>query len=567
MVYISQAMLQILDTLGRDEFTVKDAEKALDRKELAKTLFDMYVQGLVDLLGRETFRITPQAFRVREAWLSLGRPSADPWVDTRIYTMITSVIEAEGFIPGHWRPILEERGFLEGDELALEAHEFAEALSKMTRRLHVSKPIARLITALPEGPAANTYYKSDLTDSLEAMGLLASSIPLGHFAALTRPGRLLRRALQQLNLNADSPLLLDANIKAMLEKLLSGEKLAASEQALLGKLGYTSSTGAPRPAARMALNAWKLLNHPEETPPFSLSQSELQLLDTITKRWKKAESNPEEAPTPKKLKEELQDRWTGEYYSVTLTLYHLEAMGLVERTIFNKKEVVRLTDHGKRILDASNGRPSSTLAARALVEYDSGRGSTEEWVEKGRDEGLLGIGGPTRYGRALAQAAREGEKSVFLTGLEALILKRLPSGRAVERGRIIASFKRYSGDVEKALEKLETRGLVKTTGVGFLVATPIGEKVKTTVIGVDTGIAVPIHPVLIKVLKAVSQTGLDDPAELINTLKLDIDTVKTALILARRAGFLGKTGLTESGKTLLEVVEDMARVSAAEKGE
>ncbi len=567
MVYISQGMLKILEAeVDAGTFTTKDAEKLLGKEGLAQTLFDMYVQGLVDIAEPERFVTTDQARRILETWLSLGKPAADPWVDTRVFTMLHASIEAGGFIPEKWRPILEERGLVEEYGPVLEAYEVVEAIARSSRRLHVSKPLARTIIALPEGPAANTYYRgSGLADSLEAMGLIASSIPLGHYIAFTRPGRLLRRALQQLNLDSPSPIVVSSEIKNLLEKAVRGEKLEDSEKELLGELGYISGTGAIRPAAYTVLSAWRLLSEPYETPPFSLSRKELLLMQNIEKQWEKASHNPEEAPTPKLLKERLTPSWSGEYYSITLTLYHLEAMGLVERDIYEKREVIRLTEYGEKILEASGGQPSTALASRALVEGDAGRGPSEAWIELARGEDLLGIGGPTRYGRALVRAAREAEKSLFLTGLEALILKRLPEGRSVKRETIIESFKRYGEDVSAALDKLETRGLVKTTPVGYIALTDLGVKLKNAVLGVERGIATPVDPVLIKVLRAISEIGTDDPARLINNLRLDIESVKTALILARRAKYLGKgSSLTESGKALLKIVEELAAETALE---
>ncbi|GEM_PF-1737725 len=570
MTYISLDMLRILEGhVDKGWFTVEEAEQTLGKKSLAQTLFDMYVQGLVNISGSledVKFETTDSARRLLEVWSSLGSPQADPWIDSRILTMLASAAEAGGYIPEKWLSILGERGFVYKDRLSLDAYEAVEAVSSSRKRIHLSKPLARTLIAVPEGPAANTYYNTPLARSLEAMNLLSYSIPLGHFASLTRPGRLLRKMLAEINLEAPAPVLLDEGIRSVLEKAVNGKRLTDQEGRLLGTIGYISSTGSLKPAARLALTAWKTLEEPYETPPFSLSEKELVLLGTIRKQWEKASNNPEEAPTVKLLKSRLEESWSGEYYTVPLTLYHLEAMGLVERDLVDGKEAIKLTEHGSRILDASGMSPSSVLAARSLIEADAARGALEDWISAAREEKLLGVGGPTRYGRALASAARTSRKSLFLTGLEALILKRIPSGRSVEKERVVDSFKKYGEDTHIALEKLETRGLVKTTPTGYLTLTTVGLRLKDAVMGVERGIAVPIHPVLIQVLKAVSEMGTDDPARLINTLRLDLDTVKTAIILARRAKYLGKgSGLTASGRALLEIVEELYRKASAER--
>ena len=147
---------------------------------------------------------------------------------------------------------------------------------------------------------------------------------------------------------------------------------------------------------------------------------------------------------------------------------------------------------------------------------------------------------------------------MFLTGLEALIIRRLPVGKSLPRELIIDSFKRYGEDINIVLDKLETRGYVKTTPIGYIILTDIGEMLKQVLMGVEKGIATPIYPPLIKVLKKIQEIGTDDIARLVNETRLDIDTVKTALIIARKVKFLGKSySLTDAGKTLLRIVELM----------
>lgn len=85
-------------------------------REYLQVLLDMYVQGLVDLRNEKEFQTTDQARRILEIWLSLDKPEADPWIDSRIYTMLMATTEAGDYVPEAWWQILSERKLLfEGD--------------------------------------------------------------------------------------------------------------------------------------------------------------------------------------------------------------------------------------------------------------------------------------------------------------------------------------------------------------------------------------------------------------------------------------------------------------------
>ncbi len=562
MVYITQKMLRVLENkMDKGWFTLEDVKEIVGgtKKEHFQILIDMYVQGLVDLMDTDKFRTTDQARRILEIWDSLGKPSTDPWIDSRIYTILKASVEAGGYVPEEFQKLVEERGFLFQKGSALGAYEVIEALDSMEKRLVITKVMAAEILSVPEGPAKKSFYSmASFLDSLESMGLITKSVPYGHYLSLTKPARLLRIAFRELNIDAPVPVLLNKTMYEALIRLEKGEDIPGEIRSILGKIGYVSGTGSLTRAAKQVIRAWKLLNRPEETPPYSISSKELLLLKKIVEQWKKTEYNPEEAPTLKKLKEILENKWCGEYYSITLTLYHLESMGLVERIEFNKKETFKTTKYADEIIRASQSKPVSVLASRSLIEADACRGPLEKWISIAKDQGILGSGGPTKYGLALQRASRSAEKNLFLTGLEALIIRRLPVGKSLPRELIIDSFKRYGEDINIVLDKLETRGYVKTTPIGYIILTDIGEMLKQVLMGVEKGIATPIYPPLIKVLKKIQEIGTDDIARLVNETKLDIDTVKTALIIARKAKFLGKSySLTDAGKTLLRIVELM----------
>lgn len=119
MVYISQKMLRVLEQeMDKGWFTIQEVKNILGGtgREYLQVLLDMYVQGLVDLRNEKEFQTTDQARRILEIWLSLDKPEADPWIDSRIYTMLMATTEAGDYVPEAWWQILGERKLLfEGD--------------------------------------------------------------------------------------------------------------------------------------------------------------------------------------------------------------------------------------------------------------------------------------------------------------------------------------------------------------------------------------------------------------------------------------------------------------------
>ncbi len=560
MVHISIKMMKILEErMDKGWFTIKDIKNIVGGtgKEYLRILIDMYVQGLVDIKNEKEFITTDHARRLLNTWIALDKPNVDPWIDSRIYTLLKAIIESGGKISDKYTAILEERGFVREGELVLEAYEAIDALDNAEKRLVFTKALAAEILSVPEGPAPRQYYNVKFIDSLEAMNTIVASIPNSAYYALTVPGRLLRRAFLEINIDAPVPVLLNKNIYETLIKLSQGYEVDEYMRTLLGKIGYVSGTGALTKAAKLVIKAWDLLKSGIETPPYSLSRKELIILKTIVEQWEKTKNNPEEAPTLKIIEKKLGDQWSGEYYSITLTLYHLESMGLVNTIEWEKKhEVYKLTRYGEAILKNSGGKPCSVLGSRALIEADLSYSPREDWINTARNEGLVGNAGPTKYGLSIQIASREAPRNLFLTGLEGLIIKRMPTNKSVRRDQLIYSFRNISEDILVALDKLESRGYVKTTPIGYITLTDTGKLLKEILIGVENGIATPISPALVKVLKAIKELRTDDIREIVNYTKLDVETVKKMIILARRAKYLGRGfSLTSSGEKLLDILK------------
>ena len=572
MVYVSVAMVKVLDEkLDRGSFSFREfVERFGGPDEALQALMDLYSQGLLEHRGNGVFEVTDHGRRVVEAWRTSGRPEAEPWLDSRVYTMLYSSVLAGGRLPEKWRSFLDERGFVDEEGyLSPEGYSVYEALAEAPKRPVVTKAIAGALLALPEGPAEKRFYSSRFMDTLEAMGLFVRSIPNGLYGALTRPGRLLRKALGLVNIDAGTPALLNPGIYKALEDILAGREVDREIRELLGSIGYITAAGSLTLAGRLVLRAWRLLQSPIATTPTAISSDELKVMEIIQLLWEKAQSNPELAPSHKLVKEwaeKLRVRFT--YYSAGLAIYHLESMGLLVEEYDEKlkRTVLRLTRLGEELLKRSQGRATTALGSRTLVEADQGLGFNEEWAPIAQEEGLLGTGGPTKYGLALQRASREASRSLLVTRLEAMLLKRLPEKRSMSIAALKKSFPGEEEAIGYALGKLEARGLVETLPDGRVLVTRPGLLVKAAVLAAPSGVATPVNPRIIKLLKAVKKLRTtEDVAKLVKETRLGLDELKDALVLARACKYLGRNTLTGEGEALLEALRLLEEQTEAEK--
>ncbi|NPA04850.1 MAG: DUF505 domain-containing protein [Crenarchaeota archaeon] len=567
-MYVSPEMLEVLDRkVDEGWFSYKEFRELVGGEaEALRLLLDMYCEGLLEYRSGDVFLVSDAGRRLVEVWRSLGKPDARPWIDSRVYWMLYYSVRAGGRLPSQWASILAERGFLIEGELSPAGYAVVEVFEKSPKRLVVTKAVAAALLEVPEGPAEKQYYSTKWLDVMEAMGLIVKSIPRAAYIALTRPARMLRKAFQRVNLDAPYTALVNEKIYRGLEAAEKGEEVEPETEEALKAIGYlTPARNLTRPG-RLVLEAWRILNKPFETTPTALSRDELALMKTVRDYWEKSKTNPEIKPTRKLLSEKFKPQ-NSRYYTVGLLLYQLEALGLVREEIDEEgKQVVRFTKLGEQVLDTFGLSETTALGSRTLIEADSMRSPAEDWIPKSREEGLLGPRGPTRRGILLAKASRTAERSILVTSLEALILKRLPENRTIPRSYIVNSFKGSEADAQLALDKLETKGLVATRPDGRIELTEPGRLVKEAVMGVPTGVATPVHPHIIRLLRALSEEKTDDVAKLVKKTRLSLGALKDALILARACKYIGRgASLTAAGKALLEAVDLLQRSKTAEE--
>jgi len=563
VIRVSQRLLTALEqSLGRGWFSYRELAEMLGGPEEALyTLLEGFALGLYRIRGEDTFEVREEGLRLYESWALAGKPAVDPWLDSRVYTMLIAA-KAAGGVPEEWAHILADRGLIEeGGAPSGAAEQVLALVPRLERGLVVTKSMARALVKAPEGPARNEEYGRFLP-VYEAMGLVVGTVPLNPYYSLTLPGRLLRRAFARLNLDAPWPSVVNPGILSSLERAEAGEELTPEEKTLLGTLGYLKATGALDYPGRLVLEALRALKGARLRPPMALAAAEERLLKAIAETWRDKE---EKRPNILVNKEWIA-RKHAELYGeepdpreMGLDLLHLESMGLVEEASEEEKVVYRLTAYGEEMLDVPGlGQGSPVPAVKALTYPYALLSPAIEWVEKGVEHGTLGVGGPTKKGVALARLSRA-PRLPLVTRPEAAALQRIPDEKSVRRSVLEEAIAAEHGDPEKALSRLEARGLIETLPDGRIRLTPAGRLVKIALLGAPLGIATPVHPVLVRVLRAVVELGLEDPAEIVNRTGLTLGSVKDALVLARSAKLLGKGGgLTAAGRALLEAADLLA---------
>ncbi len=559
---ISANLLKALEaSVDKGWFKYNELEKALG-KDAFYTLLEGFALGLYKIRGEDQFEIRAEGLQLLDIWRSAGRPDVDPWIDSRIMTMIEASWRT-GRVPDEWRQLLQERGLASGGRLEAHAEELLNLSKRLDRGLVITKSMARELAKVPEGPAEKGMYGRFL-GVFESMTLLVGTVHLNQYYSLTTAGRLLRAAFKRANLDAPWPSLVNPRILEILEKAEKGVELEPEEKTYVGTIGYLKATGELDYTGRLVLEAYRSLKVDRHISPMAMSSHEEKLLKTIADLWREKEDRkPNILVNKDRIIEKYVEQW-GEDPGpeLGLDLMHLESLGLIEEGEEDSKQVYKLTEQGRYLASLPGiGQGAPVEAVRSITEPLSNRSPSISWINKGLEHGVIAVGGPTKRGRMLAKASGGGRR-LLVTRPEAVAIQAIPEEKSIHRETLASRIKEAGGDPEKALNRLEARGLVRTLADNTIVLTGPGRLVKTVLIAVPSGIAVPINPVLVKVLQAVAEMGREDLAEIVNRTKLTLETVKDALVLARAAKFMGKGGgLTMPGRALLEAARLLAEES------
>ncbi len=609
---------------GRDE-GIYETDYAGASKEIRDALLVLEMEGFVNLRSPLVYSLGyfgEAILNIYESLVDKGAlPRWDEWSDTFrwVGSEVIAAIESAvlgGKVDRATARLLEERGFYVNGELTPEAHELFEVYRRIHPRLVISSSLADYIRKIPPGPASKSMLPVGANQlfELEAMRLLAFSVPASDVYALTGLGQAVRGVL--LKTYPASPVIIDESIMTVFKKAFDEgfDVLDDSAKNTMVELGYFDSSGEVLPAGESLSEVIRIY----ETGPrrthrsFHIEEIEIETLETIESLWGVNRTNPEIVPDRDWIRKYLMEkkrervmkfmekvggdigrvplirrkayrevreipveRWFDKYFDLTTILYTLESFDLIEafeHPEYPGRRVYSLTELGKRVLEdrlKNNFREVSSAAVKAVtVTRKEFSAPNIEWYERAVEEGLVGSGAPSESGLLMAYVAENIKRKPHLTALELKILHRIPE-KGVLVDEVLELVDEDPVEVRWALEKMEARMVLDILPGGGVVLTCPGKKLKKALAGVPESVKHPINPLLVRVLEALRKVGTIYekerkirvlPSKFKEALKLsglDANTFDEMLRVARSAKFVGSNSLNESGMLILEAFDEM----------
>ncbi|WP_025209848.1 DUF505 domain-containing protein [Hippea sp. KM1] len=560
-----------------------------------------------------------------------GLPEPEDWPDdfrfigSEIMAMIDAADKAERVGPKSEKHLIE-RGLairVWDTDKKKEMVILSEAASNILKiyknahpRLIIDDELAEFIRKVPMGPTTSDRLPlgSHYEHMLEGMRLIAYSAPISDVYIFTALGQAIKNTL--LNGGFSSGTVISEDIMWSLANHVDGVQIPQEALSRLKELAYIDNNGELLKAGEWLLEAFRVWHDGprKDIWTIAIEKEEVEVLETIDKlNQRYAETKSEsDMPTFENLRNRMIDkrieeykalierygkkikdipqkyrkiaeafqqakdlkRWYDDNFMLREELFSLESFDLIESTEEKNREIFRLTEFGRMIIEdqKDNKRSISSTAVKAITMTKKTFSSPSiEWLNEAKEAGLIGNFEATSSGQLYAKLSETINRKPHLTNFEAKILKLIPAkGITIDEVYNLKELKDYEKDkIKWAIEKLEARRIIEVLPDGNIIETPIGQKIDSAVSGVPDSFANPVNPVLMRMLISLRSAGtLYVKERKIRVLPKNIKKAQKisnlseeafyeALKIARTAGFVGSNSITTSGVELLEAFDMM----------
>ncbi len=564
-MYLTREHVKVLQQVrqGRFEDIQKDAV-------VRRRILELQIQGLLD-----QNKITEAGEKILEAFPDI-EGLEDPLVNSEI-VKICELFVATGKILPRWKALLNARKIDErAARLILDAYRFA------TPAILITPEISTLLLSIPPGPGMlgelnekvrELGFGKNILNAFEAMRWLKISPETrGRTYVLTPRAREIRRILTRIPV---APYVL---ITKFVAELLASKK-ESPETTVMELVAGRELTA----AGKALLEAYRISEVLSKITPIYITLDEVKVLKAIDDLHKLHEKNPQILPTYDRIEKKSGVKTIGEVLAV------LESKGWIKRVEVKGKDTYALTEPGRKVLALGIYRDIGTNAVKAITFALAGDVPIPEWVQEARMAGLVS-GDITKRGWIVYELAKEMHRIPILVGYDAVVLAKVPR-KGIDYAALVsevATFIRTERpDIRMpkvsperrariAIAEAEARGYVTVLQNGVVVLTRAGELMKQVIeYGKTRELMNTVYPItpttyhLVRVLyeerkrlwaiwTEEEEKKLEEAIKLAyNEIKrytsITIDEIKKQLTILRRIGLLGKMGVTEAGRLLLEV--------------